>query len=640
MKRRVITLIVFGVAFLVFAFRFEIQSGNSEYANLYISRVQSLNSELVKLEQVIKTDGLVNNTSLNAAISECRLKFKACDFWFRYLDPVKQKKINGPLPVEWEVEVFEKHEKPYRRNGYGLTLATICLDEDTIDRITLLNLITQAKFASDSFLLSPTTSLLKSPDHFFYCNRLFLLNLATIYTTGFECPNARDVIPELQYMLQQTKSMYAIFNESFSERKLSHSYLKLFDEMVEFVNKSPMEKDSFSHYKFIKNYVNPLFSINQQAIINYGCISKSTVDYAINQGAQSIFSKQLYTAQNLKGIYSSIYDKKVLDEIQAIGKSMFYDPVLSNNLQRSCASCHSNDMFFTDTTRRTAQSYLRNGSLSRNAPSLLNADLNQLLMWDGKHQTLQSQGRDVITNPMEMGSSESQVLARVLSCKTYKTAFNKVNKLLLPQPKQVSMDHITSAISMYYSSFSRFDSPFDRSMNGQSDISTNVTKGFNLFMGKAQCGTCHFAPHFNGVKPPYSSSEFEVLGTPEDVKFMGLSRDRGRGMQHDVSEMQNAFRTPSLKNAMRTKPYMHNGVFETMDQVLEFYNSGGGVGHHLEVKNQTLSGDSLRLSKTELNDLKVFLASLNEDVVMESPPKLLPKSKEKTMNIRKPGGDY
>ncbi|MEZ5023363.1 MAG: hypothetical protein R2728_08905 [Chitinophagales bacterium] len=104
--------------------------------------------------------------------------------------------------------------------------------------------------------------------------------------------------------------------------------------------------------------------------------------------------------------------------------------------------------------------------------------------------------------------------------------------------------------------------------------------------------------------------------------------------------MKNAFRTTTLRNSMHTQPYMHNGVFTTMDEVIDFYNNGGGVGHGLNVPNQTLPSDSLNLSDYEKQALKAFLSSLTENVEQISPPESLPESSNKELNNRVIGGLY
>ena len=122
-------------------------------------------------------------------IIRVRGDMKSMDFWFRYLEPVAYKKINGPLPVEWETEVFEKHEKPYKRQGTGLTLAILYLEDKNIEKDSLLHLIQSSINATETFGADSITSELKTYQHFYLCNRLFLLNLSSIYTTGFECPD-------------------------------------------------------------------------------------------------------------------------------------------------------------------------------------------------------------------------------------------------------------------------------------------------------------------------------------------------------------------------------------------------------------------------------------------------------------------
>jgi cytochrome c peroxidase len=260
-------------------------------------------------------------------------------------------------------------------------------------------------------------------------------------------------------------------------------------------------------------------------------------------------------------------------------------------------------------------------------------------MHDGRFYTLQHQVSDVIQNDKEMAGKEKEVLAKVLSCKTYKKAFDK----LLPYTyteTEVGFQHVVSALTHYIGRFSYYSSPFDQAMEGKSNISPQVKKGFNLFMGKAQCGTCHFVPQFNGVKPPFTNSEFEVLGTPESTDYKAISPDSGRAAFFYAPETQHAFRTGTVRNSSRTSPYMHNGVFKTMEELMAFYNAGGGKGKGLLVPNQTLPEDSLHLSKTEIKNLVAFMKSLDEEVNIPKPPLKLPLSSNVYLNRRKVGGLY
>jgi cytochrome c peroxidase len=634
------TLIIF-IVFTILSLSFNIKA-TSTYHDYYTTHIQAfIESEKLLLRTIQAADLSVGKdvNNIREQIAKTRLKLKENDFWLRYLEPIQYNKINGPLPVEWETEVFEKFEKPYKRNGAGLTLAELYLDEPSINKDSLVALIDSSSEATKAFEADSITQNLNSYHHFFLSNRLFLLNLSSIYTTGFECPTAKNIVPELRYMLMQVKEIYNGYNQSFPANPLSKEYLDLYDKTIDFVYKQPADYTQFDHFAFIKDYVNVLFKVNQQLINAYAVVSNSNNDYSLNNDCFSIFDKKLYYAQNIKGIYSAVEDEKVLEEIRQTGKQLFYDPILSGNNKRSCASCHKPDQYFADTTVQTSLAYDQQSRLKRNSISLLNSTFNQLIMLDGRHITLQDQAKEVLTNSNEMNSIEKELLDKVLSCKDYRDAFKKYLKLT-PEENQVTLTHIISTLTLYYGSFSNYYAPFDDAINNNTSLDTESIKGFNLFMGKAQCGTCHFVPQFNGVKPPFVNSEFEVLGVPEDTGFTRLSTDSGRYEQNPSIETLHAFRTGTVRNTTYTKPYMHNGVFNSLNEVLNFYNAGGGAGKKLDVINQTLSFDPLDLTPVEKKEIIAFINSLNEKIAFDLPPDKLPKSSIQTLNSRKLGGEY
>lgn len=639
---RKFTLIVLFILTLGLSLSFDITNEQESYQAVYFHRLEKFRDQQTELLNLINKSDLKNTADvahIQEAIAISRTALKNVDFWYRYLEPNDYRRLNGPLPVEWETEVFEKFEAPYRREGTGLIQAATFLDEGNTDKKQLAYLVNSSLDAIKVFQADSITTELKDFHHFFLCNRLYLLNLAAIYTTGFECPNPELVVPELRAMLADTRDIYYAYNNSFPTTKLPTDYLKLYNETIAFVDKQPNDYSMFDHFSFIRNYINPLFTQNQTLINKYKVHSRSMVDYSLNKTAPSIFDKDLYNGQNAKGIFHRVKDPEVLKEIDRLGKLLFYDPILSANNQRSCASCHKPTEFFTDTLVATAPQFDRAGALPRNTPSLVNVQYNHLIMMDGKHISLQNQTIDVVTNAIEMGSIEAEAVARIMSCNDYKKAFTKLLEYT-PTEKEVNIAHIASALTFYYAKFSKYYSPFDEAMNQQADVDDAVKHGFNIFMSKAQCATCHFVPQFNGVKPPYVGSEFEVLGVPEDTNYSQLSADNGRHDVHKADEMLHAFRTGSIRNSDYTKPYMHNGVFNTMEQVIDFYDAGGGVGHGLDVPNQTLPTDSLKLTIVEKKDLMKFISSLNEKITFEDPPKELPKSKNKNLNNRVVGGVY
>lgn len=640
MKKEYILIVLFILtAFISISF---IQDNPEEYIHHYHSHLEKLQKRQNTLLEIIRNTDLQSEQGIEKIKLEIILSrnaLKAIDFWIRYMEPISYKKINGPLPVEWETEVFEKFERPYKREGAGLTLAALYLEEEDIQKDSLIHLIETSLGAAEVYKADSITGQLNTFHHFYLCNRLFLLNLAAIYTTGFECPNPDQVIPELRLMLKETEMIYHHFNKGFPETPLSDNYLELYQKARSFVEDQPQDLNRFDHFTFIREYVNPLFALNQDFINQYKVISRSYVDYFLNKKVRSIFSKSLYYGQNSKGIFHRVKDEQVLAEIDRIGKLLFYDPILSGNNLRSCASCHKPTEYFTDTLEVTSLEFNRKKRLPRNTPTLLNVEYNHLIMLDGKHISLQDQTRGVIESATELGSSEKEIMEKILSCSEYNKAFKKLLEYT-PQEKEITYEHIVSTITFYYSKFGKSYAPFDDAMNKKVEVSPLVKEGFNIFMSKSQCATCHFVPQFNGVKPPYVNSEFEVLGTPANKKFTGLSIDRGRYEINPAKETLNAFRTGTLRNIQYTKPYMHNGVFDNLDQVIEFYNAGGGAGRGLKVENQTLSSDSLHLTEEEKKALIAFLHSLNEKVPFEEPPAILPVSKNKELNSRKVGGEY
>jgi len=159
-------------------------------------------------------------------------------------------------------------------------------------------------------------------------------------------------------------------------------------------------------------------------------------------------------------------------------------------------------------------------------------------------------------------------------------------------------------------------SRFDRAVRGDSTaLTTGERRGFNLFMGKALCGTCHFAPLFGGTTPPdLLEAEPEVIGVPAEAiaRRARLDLDPGRSGFDGEPLHQHAFKTPTLRNVALTAPYMHNGVFRTLQEVVDFYDAGGGAGLGLTVPNLTLPADSLHLSRQEKRDLVAFLEALTD----------------------------
>lgn len=169
-------------------------------------------------------------------------------------------------------------------------------------------------------------------------------------------------------------------------------------------------------------------------------------------------------------------------------------------------------------------------------------------------------------------------------------------------------------MSAYVSTLNAFNSKFDRNIrNEENTFTESEINGFNLFMGKALCATCHFLPLTNGSLPPfYKLSEREVLGVPESKNNNKLDNDLGFYWTYQADIHRGAFKTPTLRNISKTAPYMHNGIYNTLEEVMVFYNAGGGKGFGFEIANQTLPSQELNLTQDEMNDLISFMKTLED----------------------------
>ncbi|HUM66495.1 MAG TPA: cytochrome c peroxidase, partial [Chitinophagaceae bacterium] len=179
--------------------------------------------------------------------------------------------------------------------------------------------------------------------------------------------------------------------------------------------------------------------------------------------------------------------------------------------------------------------------------------------------------------------------------------------------------NIANAISSYIRTLISLNSRFDQYMRGdKTKLNSREKKGFNLFTGKAKCATCHFIPLFNGLVPPeFTETETEVLGTPatKNKKNAKLDTDAGKFELTQSVIHKFAFKTPGLRNIEKTGPYMHNGVYDTLEEVMEFYNEGGGAGLDIAPENQTLPTDKLDLSKKEIESIIAFMKSLTDPAI-------------------------
>jgi cytochrome c peroxidase len=321
-----------------------------------------------------------------------------------------------------------------------------------------------------------------------------------------------------------------------------------------------------------------------------------------------MFGKNAFDINRFVGNSASFTSK----EKASLGEALFSDAILSNDGKRSCQSCHHASMAFTDGLVKPS-GISKAKILDRNTPTLTYAGLQRGFFYDLKAGSLEDQALDVVHHKEEMGGSLDQATIRINRTKKYAKLFKDAFPDSTGTANPWKIQH---ALASYIRSLAPFTSRLDSYMEGnKTQLSVAEKAGYNLFMGKAKCGSCHFAPIFNGTQAPlFTKSEAEVLGVPSapDTIAADIDADLGRFGLYQYPQYRYAFKTPTVRNISKTAPYMHNGVYKTLEQVLDFYNRGGGAGIGIKLDNQTLSGDPLNLNPDEIKSIIAFLNALED----------------------------
>ncbi|TWU53562.1 Cytochrome c551 peroxidase precursor [Candidatus Brocadiaceae bacterium B188] len=290
-----------------------------------------------------------------------------------------------------------------------------------------------------------------------------------------------------------------------------------------------------------------------------------------------------------------------------LGKKLYFDPRLSGNNWISCATCHNPVLGFADGLPR-----ILGGPTSkeggRHSPTIINTAYNDLQFWDGRAATLEEQALGPIQNPNEMFETLDNVVRKLSGISEYVKAFQEVFGT------GVTADGIAKAIAAFERTVVYANSPFDRYMQGDVHaMSESAKRGMDLFQGKAECIKCHNGPNF-------TDNKFHNIGVPPDGP---LKEDLGRYNVTRNESDKGAFKTPTLRNITDTAPYMHNGFFPTLFEVVQFYNGGGGRS-----ENKSADIHALHLTGQEVNDLIEFMKALTGEMVQikyQSVPLAFPK---------------
>lgn len=436
-----------------------------------------------------------------------------------------------------------------------------------------------------------------SPPLLFEAARLEIARVATLGVTGFDTPATRDGVAESATALRGVVDLLdaaAPSTAAPARAALAHAIAQL-DAAPDFAG--------FDRLAFIAFGTEPALRAVEVArrAAEIAAVERPRAWTGVTLFAPDAFSPRTYAPEA---------SPRPTAALVALGARLFDEPALSGDGTRTCASCHVPGRAFADGHRVAAHlgdAHAPPGHRARNTPSLLAAAYEPALFADARAVSLEDQAAVVLASRAEMGSDAARAAATLARRPAYVATFRTA---LGAPPSAIGL---RQALAAYVRSLGRTASRADRAFRGDTlALAPAERRGARLFLGRAGCGSCHFAPLWSGATPPlFRSTDAEVLGVPAPGG-QRVDPDPGRGAVDGRPEHAHAFKTPSLRNVALTAPYMHNGVFTTLEAVVAFYDRGGGVGAGLQVPNQTLPARRLHLTPRDRRDLVAFLGALTD----------------------------
>lgn len=592
------TLMFFGGLFII-AIACEVQVNKPENFHVQLeSKVTStLNQILRDLSKMSQNESL-SSQELKGTFIQARNRFKSIELVIAFYDRNNYKSLMAPnlLRVEEEDKTNVRSQAPT-----GFQVIEEGIVSERVDRAKLKNdlgwLIARLSLIKNNFQLKKV-----APHHVMWMIREALIRVSFTGISGFDSPALNQAHPETIIVLQSIKDLVSSY---VTAETMNPSVERLNESVelgIEFVqNQIIKNSGEFDAYHFLKNHTQKIF-------FNMDLVSESwKVQYpfelALKNDARSLFSKNTF---NLS-FFSDEHHQEIDTNSVLLGKILFNNPQLSQAGTMSCASCHLESHAFASPQKKDF-------NVLRNTPTLKYSSLQKALFYDKRAGSLEGQILGVVHNDHEFASSMDEIVARLSKDSIIVNRFNLIFE------KGLTDYNVRKSIANYIRTLNTFDSKLDRAMNRQSvNLDQDEIAGMNLFMGKAQCATCHFPPVFNGTLPPnFVETEIENIGVPAishkkvESQNPQLDSDPGRFHVFQTESRRGFFKTPSLRNIKLTAPYMHHGEYETLEEVMDLYNVGGGQGLGIKNPYQTLPSDSLGLSELEVNQIIRFMGTLTD----------------------------
>ena len=284
----------------------------------------------------------------------------------------------------------------------------------------------------------------------------------------------------------------------------------------------------------------------------------------------------------------------------ALGKKLFFDKILSKDNTQSCATCHDPKKAFTDEAQFSVGV---DGELGkRNSMPLFNLAWNfdERFTWDGKELSLERQALEPVRNPIEMHSKWTNVTERIKKHPEYPTLFRQAFG-----NTKIDSTLITKAIAQFERTLISGNSKFDQFLLGKTTLTQEEQNGFDVFMDETR-GDC-FHCHGSNNNPLWTDNKFHNNGLDAVLSDLGLGAVTGD--PNDNGE----FKSPSLRNLKFTAPYMHDGRFATLDDVINHYSTGLQSSPTIDPLMKKVNEGGVHLSENDKSDLKAFLLSLSDN---------------------------
>ncbi|WP_299668516.1 cytochrome c peroxidase [uncultured Polaribacter sp.] len=284
----------------------------------------------------------------------------------------------------------------------------------------------------------------------------------------------------------------------------------------------------------------------------------------------------------------------------SLGKKLFFDKILSGNNTQSCASCHDPQKAFTD--NQQFSDGINGNSGKRNAMPLFNLAWNfdERFAWDGKEFSLENQAFEPVSNPIEMHADWQTVAKKLQADVEYPDLF-----LQAFGTSKIDSTLVTKAIAQFERTLISGNSKFDKYLQGKATLTLQEQNGFDVFMDEAK-GDC-FHCHGSDNNPLWTDNKFHNNGL--DATFLDLGLGKVTGDPSDNGK----FKSPSIRNLAFTAPYMHDGRFATLEEVINHYSEGLKRSSTIDPLMKNINKGGVQLSTQDKADLKAFLLALSDD---------------------------